>query len=427
MKLLTLAIAVLSAACLTSPDDLPEDELDEAASELTFPTPTPLPVPVPFGPQPTTITPTSGVVGTPIVVSGSRFLQLQTAPGFLPRYVVRLTNDPIGSLAPAIAITSDTQMTVTVPAGSFGGFVGIYEPLIRIDPITHERSQRLYATSSTSFAVVPTAPTNLVAVATGTTSVQLSWRDTSHNESAFEVSIADPSFRVLGTVPANQVAEPITGLLPDTTYQFRIRALAGTLGSAFSNTVSVRTRSNTGTLRINNTSQYMVTSIRVDNTEMLAPGFVVLPRTAADFTLANGPHSVVMRQGANTAFQSNLFTQTPPAFTIVASQTSLVTIAPIQLIDLLTAFSGGWAEYTRVPALPGSLVTYYFEKAPIRRWQWRQNGTATAAGVGMTSTSWPDNALFVDFRLDDGTTGTYDVVLQRFVARPVGSPSEAYQ
>ncbi|MEO8703481.1 MAG: fibronectin type III domain-containing protein [Kofleriaceae bacterium] len=408
MKLLTLAIAVLAAGCLDTPDDLSDDELDETASELA------LPVPVLSAPQPTTMTPATGVVGTQITVSGSNLTVLVTPVGQLPRYVVRFTNDASGT-APTLSLVTATRMVVTVPPGSRGGYLGVYEPVIRIDPITHERTQRLISASVDSFAVVPAAPTDLLGAVTGTTSLKLSWRDNAYNETGFEIWIADPTLRLLRTIPADRTGELINGLTPDTQYQFRVRAVAGSLASAHTDAISVRTLATTGTLRISNNSQYMLTSVRVDNAELLAQP--IPAHGLADFTVAGGAHRLDIVQGAN------LFVRAFIPVTVTPGQTFTATVPVVTIMELLAAFSAS-ARYIRMPAVPNDLLTYTF--FANGRYEQRRNNVLVAVGLSV-ATSWPDNALIIDFRLDDGTTGTYELMGQRFVARPVGLPPESYE
>jgi len=67
----------------------------------------------------------------------------------------------------------------------------------------------------------PAAPTNLYAGAPACEQIDLSWTDNSDNESGFEIE-RDGSF--LNTVNANETSYSDTGLDPETTYSYRVRA-----------------------------------------------------------------------------------------------------------------------------------------------------------------------------------------------------------
>src|SRR5258706_8825677 len=159
MKTIYLACALLLVSCAVAPDEPTLSEDDSAI----FGFPPPFPPPTLGGPTMSSISPTVGPAGTVITVTGSGLLALRPPPpGFLPRNVVHLTNDSFSGPYPALNVTSDTNMTVTVAAGSFGGRIGVYDPRIEIDPFTGEASQRLISSSSQSFVMQPAAPSNLV-------------------------------------------------------------------------------------------------------------------------------------------------------------------------------------------------------------------------------------------------------------------------
>jgi hypothetical protein len=89
----------------------------------------------------------------------------------------------------------------------------------------------------------PAAPTSLRVTSTSSTEVDLEWNDNSNNETGFEVQIREGSgaFSSLGTLDANTTGATVTGLDPDTTYGFRVRAVGSGSNSAFSNTVTATT------------------------------------------------------------------------------------------------------------------------------------------------------------------------------------------
>ncbi len=94
---------------------------------------------------------------------------------------------------------------------------------------------------STSTPTPPAPPTNLQASALSTSDVLLSWQDNSNNETEFRLETRVPggSFIDVGGVPT--AGAVVTGLLPATAYDFRVRARNAAGDSAYSNTASATT------------------------------------------------------------------------------------------------------------------------------------------------------------------------------------------
>jgi chitodextrinase len=80
--------------------------------------------------------------------------------------------------------------------------------------------------SARTGAAKPSAPTGLRATAVSRSRIDLSWSDTSTNETRFEIqrSTAGQAFQLVATVPANSVFFADIGLRARTTYTYRIRA-----------------------------------------------------------------------------------------------------------------------------------------------------------------------------------------------------------
>jgi hypothetical protein len=89
----------------------------------------------------------------------------------------------------------------------------------------------------------PTAPSNLVVTGVSRTSVDLSWRDNSNNETGFSIERrtgTDP-FVEIGTVAVNvTVYHDTASLQPGVTYNYRVRATSGRGSSGASNPVTVK-------------------------------------------------------------------------------------------------------------------------------------------------------------------------------------------
>ncbi|MBN1576041.1 MAG: fibronectin type III domain-containing protein, partial [Chitinispirillaceae bacterium] len=85
--------------------------------------------------------------------------------------------------------------------------------------------------------VVPANPTNLVATAISSQRIDLSWTDASTNELGFEIFMKSGGgpFTSIAMVVANLTSYQITGLTPETQYQFKVRAYNTIGNSDYSN------------------------------------------------------------------------------------------------------------------------------------------------------------------------------------------------
>lgn len=91
----------------------------------------------------------------------------------------------------------------------------------------------------------PADPGALVASASSPSRIDLSWADNSPNEDGFEVERCEgagcTAFATVGQVGANVSSFGDTGLLPETTYEYRVRAFNASGASGYSNTASATT------------------------------------------------------------------------------------------------------------------------------------------------------------------------------------------
>lgn len=94
-------------------------------------------------------------------------------------------------------------------------------------------------------SVRPPAPSRLKARVLSSRRVRLRWKDNSDNETSFVVQMKSvgTKFKKVASVAANVKRVVISGLEPDTTYTFRIRAKGAGKKSKFSNRVKVTTPS----------------------------------------------------------------------------------------------------------------------------------------------------------------------------------------
>lgn len=131
--------------------------------------------------------------------------------------------------------TSGSDGTVTFEgllAGSYEVTIAGHDP----DLVSFEATQGSVEASHGAVAEahfegtprIPLAPTDLLAVATGSTSAELSWVDASDNESSFSIErgswVEGPWAEVSGSVSAGMMGFTDSDLLPATSYSYRVRA-----------------------------------------------------------------------------------------------------------------------------------------------------------------------------------------------------------
>ncbi len=97
--------------------------------------------------------------------------------------------------------------------------------------------------ASVSLAPPSAAPSNLTATPASSSQINLSWTDNSNNETSFKIerSTDGTNFTQIAQVLANTTNYRNTGLLPDTTYYYRVRASNPVDDSAFSDVASAGT------------------------------------------------------------------------------------------------------------------------------------------------------------------------------------------
>ena len=107
------------------------------------------------------------------------------------------------------------------------------------------------ATTQAPAATAPTAPTTLVATASSSNAIALSWSDNSNNETGFRVersTSATTGFAEIATVGAGVSSYSASGLTASTTYYFRVRAYNGVGNSGYSNTANATTQAPAATI-----------------------------------------------------------------------------------------------------------------------------------------------------------------------------------
>ena len=92
--------------------------------------------------------------------------------------------------------------------------------------------------------IPPNPPTNLIATAVSYSQIDLSWDDNSDNEDGFKIERktgAGGTYSQIATVGPNVTTYPDTGLIPCTTYFYRVMAYNAAGNSAYSNVASATT------------------------------------------------------------------------------------------------------------------------------------------------------------------------------------------
>jgi plastocyanin len=95
----------------------------------------------------------------------------------------------------------------------------------------------------------PAAPSNLVATASSSTEISLTWNDNATNETGFQVEArtVGSAFQQVATVGPSVTSAVVGALQPSTLYLFRVRAVGSAASSAFSNVADATTRGVVGT------------------------------------------------------------------------------------------------------------------------------------------------------------------------------------
>lgn len=104
-------------------------------------------------------------------------------------------------------------------------------------------SNNASATTYTTEPLTPYSPSILQATSVSSSQINLSWNDNSDNETGFSIerSTDNSNYGQITTASANATSYNNTGLAPNTTYYYRVRAYNGSGNSGYSNTSSATT------------------------------------------------------------------------------------------------------------------------------------------------------------------------------------------
>jgi len=182
-------------------------------------------------------------------------IYISTTNGFIPGPTNLLTT--IGSSAgtgltvnyPSMGLVSGVTYYYQVSASNAGGET----PATNVGPVVP-----INQVSAMTSATAPSAPTNLVANTVTSSSVLLNWLDNANNEAGFKVerklSTAPTYTEIASAVPpsanpdftgiGSTIAHTDGTVLPNTTYNYRVRAFNGGGNSPFTNEITVTTLPN---------------------------------------------------------------------------------------------------------------------------------------------------------------------------------------
>ncbi len=150
--------------------------------------------------------------------------------------------------------------------------------------------------------IAPAAPSGLTASAVSSSRINISWTDNSSNESGFRIERSTNNnsnyTEISGSLPAGTTSFSNTGLNPNTTYFYRVRAYNGAGNSGYSNETSATTNA------APTTSQIIADHTVVDDYDKI-PAFYMAEVKKMWCSIPGESHSSGYRIGANLLEASN--------------------------------------------------------------------------------------------------------------------------
>ena len=369
LAVVVLSVALLGACGLEQDEEAVIAETSEALD---------ISGPIFARPRITSISPISAAPGATVTLTGGGFETLFRGPAAFGSTTSTAARANLTYISP-------TQMTAVVPAGAQTGPIYIMSSLTVIGGQPWAQ-----LTSPQTFTPVPAAPSNLTRTVVSSTRVNLSWTDNSSTETAFDIWILDAAgWRSLKTVGANVTSDAITGLQPATSYSFRVRALNGTVASGNSNTVSATTTAAIGTVRVTNNAQIAASQVNFNGAPR-APTTASGNQATYDVTVGNYFVEAVL-----VLFSGDWVCSLGGNTTVVANQTSNLTVNPLTAGQVLTHCSGA------IDYVQGSYVDQFgFHTVEVRvhasgTFNWWLDGALQAAQT-ITRTSFSEPWLTFD-------------------------------
>lgn len=240
------------------------------------------------------------------------------------------------------------------------------------------------ATTQAAPVTIPSAPVGMTATAMSTSQINLTWADTSDNETGFRIerSTSGGAFTQIATVSAGVTTYSNTGLTAGTTYAYRVVAYNSAGSSAASNTASATTASNPV---VTGPAKYVATTGSDANTGTFDSPFRTIQKAAS---VAQPGDTIYIRGGTyrETIVPTNSGTADKP-ITFKAYNNEKVTISGADVIT-------GWTSHS------GSIY-----KADMSWTRGLENDQVFVNGQMMTYAQWPNTTLDVSNPVTRVTTG----------------------
>jgi VCBS repeat-containing protein len=141
--------------------------------------------------------------------------------------IAATAGDSDGTVASVQFFSGSTSLGVDAAAPyELTADLGIGRHVLTVVATDNSGAQTLSAPVTITVGVVPAAPAGLIALSQSRTQIDLTWTDTSFNESGFEIyQSGDGSvYALAGTLGPGVDRALIMGLQPDTTYYYKVRA-----------------------------------------------------------------------------------------------------------------------------------------------------------------------------------------------------------
>lgn len=141
-------------------------------------------------------------------------------------------------------------VTLNTPAAGTGATVTYKDTTVEPKMTYHYKVVAFNAAGDSAFSnevaivtpgEIPQAPTNLRLVSRTRTSITMRWNDNSNNEQGFQIWRLNGTWKLIATVGPNVTTYTNTGLTPNTTYSYRVRAYNADGFSAYSNILTTKT------------------------------------------------------------------------------------------------------------------------------------------------------------------------------------------